>query len=69
MVYYSVELSQAHKVTTEDWVIYSFDLVLANLGGYTALVWVLVGAIIDNYNQFHFESQVVRRLYTMDKKV
>jgi len=49
-VFYSMEINQGAKVVTESWVIYSFDLVLANLGGYAAFVWVLVGALIDNHN-------------------
>jgi len=36
------------------------------MGGYAAFIWALIGILVDDYNKYHFESRMVKQLFTKD---
>ena len=55
---------QNYEVTSEEYVIYSFDMSLAFIGGYTAIAWQVVGILIGAYQSFSYELTMIASLYT-----
>ena len=55
---------QNYEVTSSEYVIYSFDMSLAFIGGYTAIAWQVVGILIGAYQSFSYELTMVASLYT-----
>ena len=45
------------------WAITSLDLILGLVGGFTAIIWLLLGIIIGPYEEFKFNNSLIGSIY------
>jgi len=48
--------------------VFTFDQVLAYIGGYAGIVWAIISGLVGGYQSFRYESHLMRSMYTEDKK-
>ena len=46
----------------------SFDTSIAFIGGYVSLVWMVFGVLIGSYQDFRYNSGLINKLFTEEKK-
>ena len=45
------------------WTVKTLDIVIGQVGGYTALMWMLIGFIFDGYENFKFTNSLIGHVY------
>ena len=65
---FGLELVQDSRQVHEEWMVTTFDQVLAYIGGYVALVWGTIGALTGWYQQASFDSSFLETFYTQNKQ-
>ena len=66
--FFSAYLIQAPAEITKPFTVNSFDLSIALIGGYSALIWQLFGFLIGSYQEFKYNSELISHLCTEEKK-
>lgn len=59
----TVQVLQGPQQTSEQWVVNSLDGTLANIGGYSGLIWMIVFFLVSDYSKFKMDSSMVQALY------
>ena len=56
-------LVQSRKKNEVQWAINSLDLILGLVGGFTSVIWAILGLIIQPYEDFKFNNSLVGSIY------
>ena len=57
------DLVQSRQQIEVTWSIYSLDLVLGLVGGFTSIIWSFLGLIIAPYEDFRFNNSLIGSIY------
>ena len=44
-------------------IVKALNVIIGQIGGYTALVWLLIMSLFDNYESFKFQNSLIGRIY------
>ena len=66
--FFSSFLVEGQLERTITYSVNSFDLAFAFIGGYSALIWQILGFLLGGYQAFSYDRLLVRRLFTEEKK-
>ena len=61
---FGMSLTQGYEVYQSEYTVSSIDTSLAVLGGYSAIVWYILSALLNWYQQWHYNNALVVNLYT-----
>ena len=45
------------------WTVKSFNAVIGQIGGYTALLWMAINFLFEDYENFKFTNSLIGRVY------
>ena len=54
---------QSRETMTITWTVKSLNIVIGQIGGYIALIWIIIRFIFDGYESFKFTNSVIGRVY------
>jgi len=60
---YTVNLSQSTKIVTEYYTAFAFDNIMAQVGGFSAFLWMILGIMIGSYQMYRYQNSVIKKLY------
>ena len=58
-----MQIVQAREYTEVVWAIYSLDLILGLVGGFTGIIWMGLGLMIAPYEDFKFQASLIGSVY------
>ena len=61
---FGMSLSQGYEIYQSEFTVSSIDTSIAVLGGYSAIVWYVLSALLTWYQQWHYNNALVVNLYT-----
>lgn len=64
MAHFRYEATQSRKWNEVVWSIDSLDIILGLVGGFTSIIWSLLGFIMAPYEQFRYHVTLIRSLYS-----
>ena len=59
----NIEFLQSQKVTTQEWSIKSFYVILAFIGGISRSLWYFLIAMLFSYEEFAFNNNAITSIY------
>ena len=55
--------TQGRQTKIVSWTVKSLNDVIGQIGGYVALIWMVVKFIFDDYENFKFTNSLITRIY------
>mmetsp|Transcript_32730 Transcript_32730/g.43178 ORF Transcript_32730/g.43178 Transcript_32730/m.43178 type:complete len:174 (+) Transcript_32730:28-549(+) len=55
--------NQGQAVEKSSYTVKALNIVMGQIGGYTAILWLLINTIFDNYESFKFTNSLIGRVY------
>ena len=62
--YFTYSYQQARQIFKITWSVKSLNVVIGQIGGYTALLWMLVKFLFNDYENFKFSNSLIGQVYT-----
>jgi len=56
---YSFTFTQSTKIVSELYVAFAFDNIMAQVGGFSAFIWMILGLFIGSYQMYRYQNSVI----------
>ena len=55
--------NQSQDVAIVSFTVKALNVVMGQIGGYTAIIWLIINTIFNNYESFKFTNSLIGRVY------
>ena len=55
--------NQSQDVAIVSYTVKALNVVMGQIGGYTAIIWLIINTIFNNYESFKFTNSLIGRVY------
>ena len=61
--FFSVTFTQGRNQIKQKWTVKSLNIVLGQVGGYTALLWMVITFVMGGYENHKFRNSLISHIY------
>lgn len=61
--HFTLTFQQSRDVYTSSWCVKALNTVIGRIGGYTALIWMVITSLISGYESHKFQNSLLNSLY------